>query len=157
MKDKALIKNIVLIILGGILVMGISGGAAYWAATAVIAKAGGGAGAKAADTKKEEKKEAGVFLTLPEITTNLADPSGRRLIRVKIDLELSDEKAKAELEKKQAPMKEVILSVLRSKTVAEINGSEGLEALTKELTRRVAPLVTQGKLMHVYVTDIATQ
>lgn len=156
MKDKAFITKILLIVLGAILVMGISGGAAYWAATAVIAKAGGG---KATEAKKEdkEKKEAGVFLTVPEITTNLADPSGRRLIRVKIDLELSDDKAKAELEKKPAPMKEAILSVLRSKTVGDVNGAEGLEALTKELTKRISLLVTQGKLIQVYVTDMATQ
>lgn len=155
MKDKGLIKNVLIIALGAVLVLGISGGAAYWAAMAVISKAGGlGTGA---ETVKEHKKEPTVFLTVPEVVTNLADPSGRRLIRVKIELELSDEKSKAELEKLSAPMKEAILTVLRSKAVAEVNGAEGVEALTKELLQKISPLIPNGRLIQVYITDIATQ
>lgn len=148
MAKKSLFIKIGLILAGLLLVGGVSAAVSFWA----VGNAGGQAKAKT----KEERK-AGVFAEAGEFATNLADPGARRYIKVKVTLELPDEKAKEEADKRQAVVREVVLSTLRAKTAADVAGEEGMQKLAKDLQGRIAQAVPSAKVGRVYITDMAVQ
>lgn len=151
-KKGALIK-IVGIAAGLLAVIVVAGGAAYWAATTAISSSPSG--------KVEPKSKTTIVDGVPydagEFTTNLADPSGRRLIRIKVEVGLSDEKAKVELEKRKGAMRDAVLGVLRSKTVADISQDKDMQQLRGELQKKIQALVTTGKVVYLFITEIAVQ
>ena len=148
---KRLLGKVLLVLVGLLLVGGIAGGAAYWAATTVVGS--GGAKPKPA----EKSATAGAVFDAGDYTTNLADPSGRRVIRVKVELSLSDQKALAELDKHKGDVRNAILMVLRSKQAEEVQGSQGQVNLGRDIQAKVAPLVTPGKINNVNFLEFVVQ
>lgn len=151
---KGAIGRVLLVLAGLVGIVGVAGGAAYWAATAAIRT---GPGRQPAAAGPKAALQDGVLLDVGEFTTNLADPGGRRLIRLKLEVSLSDEKAKGELEKRKPALRDAVLGVLRSKSVADLNQERGMELLRGELQKKAAALVTQGRVLQVFITDIAVQ
>lgn len=139
---------------GLILVVLVAGGAAYWAATTAISSTPGG---KPATPKDKAGVVDGVPYDAGEFVTNLADPGGRRLIRIKLEVGLSDEQAKAELEKRNGAMRDAVIGVLRSKTVADLNQDKDMAVLRGEIQKKIEPLVTEGKVVYLFITEFAVQ
>lgn len=92
-----------------------------------------------------------------EFLTNLADPSGKRLIQVTVEIEASGDKAVKELQKKAVPVHDAILGVLRSKTAADLQGQEGMAALATDIGKAAEALMTEGKVMKVYFLQFMIQ
>ncbi len=149
---KRLLGKVLLVVVAVLLVGGIAGGAAYWAATTVI----GSGGAKPKQPAEKQAAAGGVF-DAGDYTTNLADPSGRRVIRVKVELSLSDQKALAELDKHKGDVRNAILMVLRSKQAEEVQGSQGQVNLGRDIQAKVAPLITPGKIDNVNFLEFVVQ
>lgn len=98
-------------------------------------------GSQKAEASPASPKNSHVVLQAGEITTNLRDPGGRRYIQVDVEIWLSDKKKAKEAEEKKAALRDAILSVLRSKSFDELSGSGGMEALRREIGRRLEPLL----------------
>lgn len=140
------------IVAGLVVVVLVAGGAAYWAATTAISSNPGGK-----PPPRPQQVVDGVPYDAGEFTTNLADPSGRRLIRIKVEVGLSDEKARAELERRKGAMRDAVLGVLRSKTVADISQDKDMQQLRGELQKKIQALVDSGKVVYLFITEIAVQ
>jgi flagellar FliL protein len=119
------------LLLVGLLVLG--GGGAYVALRFL--------GRPSPEPSSAPKKNGHVVLQAGEITTNLRDPGGRSYIQVDVEIWLSDKKKAKEAEEKKAAVRDVILSVLRSKSFDELSGSGGMEALRKEIGQKLEPLL----------------
>ncbi len=104
-----------------------------------------------------EKRDLGPIYSMDEITTNLADTNQRRLIQVKIELEVSDKKTLTELEELKTPVAHAVLLVLRSKTYDELNGSAGMEMLAKDIKEKINEILTQGEVVNVYFPRLIIQ
>lgn len=117
------------------------------------------------EEKKEEKKsgEKGKddkkpVTTLQNVITNLADPGGRRYIKLSLDFDFKDEDTAREYEAKyQAKVKDAVLTLLWSKTSEELSNVDNMLTFRKEIITRVNQIMGPGKVKEVYITDRVIQ
>jgi flagellar FliL protein len=116
------------------------------------------------EEKKEEKKE-GVkkdekkpVTSIQNIVTNLADPGGKRYVRLSVEFDFKDEHTATEFaEKYQARVKDAILTLLWSKTSEELSNVDGMIAFRTELQNRVNQIMGPGMVKQVFITDRVIQ
>ncbi|QJA05531.1 flagellar basal body protein FliL [Thermosulfurimonas marina] len=145
-------KLLIFLILGLVLVAG-AGVAAYFLLFAK--KAPPPEETKPAVPKEENKP--GPFLQLNPFVVNLADPTGRRYLRVKIALELKDDQALTEANDRIPQINDTIIMVLSSKTVEEVLAPEGKAELRFEIMNKLNQLLGPGKVRGVYFTQFVVQ
>ncbi|KAA0258418.1 flagellar basal body protein FliL [Deferribacter autotrophicus] len=153
-KKKKKSKLFLIIIL--VVVLLIGGGAAYF----FLVK--GKADKNAEETVKEKKQakvDAGIgpLYSLDTFIVNLADPGGTRYLKVTMQLELDNEKLQEEMDKRKPQIRDVILTVLSSKTYAEVSTAQGKLALKQELIRRINLILTSGTIRSIYFTEFVAQ
>mgnify|MGYP001102316160 CR=1 FL=1 len=111
---------------------------------------------------KEEKKGKGKaavkpLLRLDTFIVNLADQDSSRYLRTTIELELMDEVTQQEVEKRIAPVRDAVLSVLPTKRVQDIITAEGKQALKTQLMDAINKVLTKGKVTNLYYTEFVIQ
>lgn len=118
-------------------------------------------GEKQAHASKVEKKDApldvGPTRSLDTFLVNLADPNGKRYLKVKMDLELSEDKMILELDKRLPQLRDTILTTLCSKTYEEIGTLEGKMQLRMEIMARLNQHLKTGKVKNLYFTEFIVQ
>lgn len=88
---------------------------------------------------------------------NLNDPGGKRYLKTKIELEYVDELIGEELRQRLPQLRDVILLLLSSKGLDEIQGVEGKIALRRELIQRINQTLKTGKVRNIYFTQFVIQ
>ncbi len=148
-------KLIIFIVLGVVLLVG-AGAAAYFLLFAKSPPPPEEV-AEAQPQEPEEENKPGPFLQLNPFVVNLADPTGRRYIRVKIALELKDEQTLSEANDRIPQINDTIIMVLSSKTVEEVLAPEGKAELRFEIMNKLNQLLGPGKVRGVYFTQFVVQ
>jgi flagellar FliL protein len=97
------------------------------------------------------------MMSLEPFLVNLADKDARRYLKVKIDLEVADEKAVKELEKSMPRIRDQLIFLLSSKTYQDISSPEGKHQLKKEILARMAALPMGKKISGAYFTEFVAQ
>lgn len=95
--------------------------------------------------------EVGQFLT------NLADEGSRRLLRLNLALDVTDQRTAKELNSKAAMVKTEVLALLRTKRLAEVEGGDGMTQLGAEIVDRVNALLGRTAVLRAYFTDFIIQ
>lgn len=111
---------------------------------------------KASTGKKltpDEVKENTVIMK--DILTNLAEPG--KFIKVSFAFELENKKAKEEFEKLDFKMKAIIIQTLADMTTEQVSGGKGFDTLNSALMNKMNPLLQQGKLNAIFITDKVLQ
>jgi len=107
---------------------------------------------------KKEEKGAKPVTTIQNIVTNLADPGGKRYVRLSVEFDFKDEHVAQEFgEKYQARIKDTILTLLWSKTSEELSSVDGMIAFRTELQSRVNQIMGPGAVKQVFITDRVIQ
>ncbi|SDN47369.1 flagellar FliL protein [Desulfonauticus submarinus] len=116
-------------------------------------------GTKQEEKQEEAKQEEGPteIYTLPSFIVNLADPLGRRYLKLSMDVELKNKKVVEEMEKKLPQIKDAIILLLSSKTFADISTVKGKLELKNEIVSRMTQILGQGKVLRVYFTELVVQ
>ena len=136
----------------------------------VVVLGGGGAGAwffllkgsaepEKVAPKAEQKNVSGggPVVSLEPFIVNLADPKGKRYLKVKLDLELSSNAADKELKTRMGIVRDQFIMALSSKTFQQIQGVPGKNVLRDELTARANAILKTGKVKKVYFTTFIVQ
>lgn len=136
----------------------------------VVILGGGGVGAWFFFLKGEAKPESaksmgkdqpaaltGPIVSLETFIVNLADITGKRYLKVKLEMELSNKAAEKELGKRMAQVRDQIILALSSKTYQQVRGVPGKNVLRDELTARTNSILKLGKVNKVYFTDFVVQ
>ncbi len=97
-----------------------------------------------------------VSMPVGDFTVNLADKGGLHFLRASISVGTSGSQLE-KLRTRESQIRDLIIQVLRSKTKAELENAQGLEALRKELVRKLSGDLGQGKVFTVYFTDFVVQ
>jgi flagellar basal body-associated protein FliL len=111
-----------------------------------------GRGAEATDP------EAGAInYALEPFTTNLADAGGRRILRVSMELRVSGEIEVRDLDLHRTKLRSEILSLLRSRYLADLEGEIGMQRLAADLVTRANAVLGRPVVLRVYFTDFIIQ
>jgi len=94
---------------------------------------------------------------LDKFTVNLLSQNGSRYLVAKIDLEQENEEMTAELDKKVSLIRDIIISILSSKTVEEISTPKGKEKLKEEIINQINKYLEDGEIKRVYFTNFVIQ
>ena len=109
------------------------------------------------EAEKNKKPEILPVFSLKPFVVNLADGKGRRYLKVSMKLELSNDELLDEVEKRQPQIRDVILTLLSSKTSDEVNSMEGKFLLREEIIKRVNTFLITGKITKIYLEEFVVQ
>lgn len=105
----------------------------------------------------EISTEVGIMFPLDLFTVNLLSESGRRYLKVEMNLELEGEELALELETKKPVLRDVIIRILSGKSLEEVSTIKGKETLKEEILVDLNQRVKDGKIKNVYFTDFVVQ
>lgn len=124
---------------------------------ATEAAAAEGEHADSGDSHGESSTEVGIMFPLDLFTVNLLSESGRRYLKVEMNLELEGEELAIELEKKKPVLRDIIIRILSSKSLEEISTAKGKESLKEQIVSELNKRVKDGKIKNVYFVDFVVQ
>ncbi|NLW60523.1 MAG: hypothetical protein GX073_09320 [Firmicutes bacterium] len=88
-----------------------------------------------------------------EILVNLADPLKQKYLRLNFTLVLDTEKTQLEAEKRKAQIRDIVISICRSKTSEELREKEGNSNLRNEIITAINAILPEGKVIDIFFTD----
>ncbi len=97
------------------------------------------------------------IVPLDTFIVNLADPKGKRYLKLKLEVELSTKASEKELKQRMPQIRDQIIMALSSKTYQQIRGVPGKNVLRDELIARTNAILKTGKVNKVYFTDFVVQ
>lgn len=106
---------------------------------------------------KDGKVKTKSLLAMETFVVNLADPGGKRYLRVSIALELDDQDFVEEAKKKTPQMRDRILMILPAKKFKDIRTSSGKGSLRKEMIAQLNPLLDKCKITNLYFQEFVIQ
>lgn len=109
------------------------------------------------EVKKNKEPEVLPVFSLKPFVVNLADSKGRRYLKVTMKLELSSDDLLEEVKKRQPQIRDVILTLLSSKTSDEVESMEGKFLLRQEIIKRVNTFLVTGKITKIYLEEFVVQ
>ncbi|MFD2182155.1 flagellar basal body-associated protein FliL [Rhodoplanes azumiensis] len=149
---KGLPIKLIAIAGGAVLLLGGGGFAAYKMFL------GGGHGEQAAKPAAAVAKPA-VFFDVPDVLVNLSSANNERTqyLKVKVVLELPDDKLKEQLAPLMPRLLDMFQTYLRELRPTDLDGSAGLYRLKEELTRRVNASIAPNRVNAVLFKEIVVQ
>lgn len=127
------------------------------------ANAGHGAAAEAVQEEEssEESAEAGTMaeriFTIENIIVNPAGTQGRSLMQTSIGFELGTKEQAEELKKQDVMLKDVVISVLSSKTVPQLSNVTFKDSLKSEITKSISKKMPKMKVKNIYFSEYIIQ
>lgn len=146
-----------LIIIGAVVTLLLLGGAG--AGLYFTGMIGGHKEAEAGKEDEAKKKDrVAVFYDLGDMIVNLSTDGKRpSMLKIKVSLELGDDKDKAALDKVKPRVLDNFQGYMRELRVEDLKGSAGLYRLREELLLRVAEAVHPAKVYDVLITEMLVQ
>ncbi|MBI9081669.1 MAG: flagellar basal body-associated FliL family protein [Pseudodesulfovibrio sp.] len=99
----------------------------------------------------------GMLVPLPVFLVNLADPLGRRYLKLGIEVEVRDVPAQEALVKYEAKIKDTLLLLLSSKTYDGLASIKAKVELKQEIADRLNQIIGKGSVLRVYITEMVVQ
>jgi len=107
--------------------------------------------------KVSDMSEIGPIYPLDPFVVNLVSANANRYLKCKIDLELDSPELQQEVDKKLPAIRDLIIQILSSKSVEEIQTAKGKDKLKEEIKRKINSILTTGEIKHVYFTEFVIQ
>lgn len=138
---------------------------------AVVAAAGGAAflaglvphtGGPAAEPEAQPAPaapglQAGAMRQLDPFLANLADEGGTRYLKMSLQVEFVGAEPPAHFDLRMAHVRDAVLTLVTSKTFADIRTSEGKERLREDLIDRMNHVLRADAVKSVYFTEFIVQ
>ncbi|MBQ3059274.1 MAG: flagellar basal body-associated FliL family protein [Desulfovibrio sp.] len=178
-KKKSKVKRLVIIL--AILLLTLGGVGAYWwlylrtpatgnmpppakaetsAQTAPAAQAPLADGAPASSTRIERQSDlprsSGLVLPLPMITVNLADPGGRRYLKLGMEVEANAD-ISTEIKVQEARIRDAVIMLLAGKSYGDIATPDGKVMLKAEVAARLNQILGAQRVIRIYFTDFVVE
>jgi flagellar FliL protein len=96
-------------------------------------------------------------LDLQPFIVNLADPGGRRYLKVSLQLAFDDSSLADEIKRRLAEFQDAIIVLLRSKRYQDISTSAGMIKLRNELIQAINKRLPGPKVFTIHFTEFVVQ
>jgi flagellar FliL protein len=159
-KGRSKLK-LMLLLLTGLLLLAALGGLGYWGYQQYLAPE-----KDTQQTAQEGTQEQGQgkadsssteLVSLPSMLVNLADPMGKRFIKVSIDLEVEGKKTKKRIKDNMSRIKDALILLLSSKSFSDISSMEDKLALKTEIVKRINQILDSSPVHDLYFTQFVVQ
>ena len=147
-------NKVMMIIIIALLVIIIAAGTSFTVMKFIIPGSGSG-GSNGGDDKKTEKS-IGPTYELGNFTVNLANSGGYKFVKASITAEISDKKVIEELDKRKPQIRDIIICILRSQDIQDIENPEG-NKLKELIQERINNIIDNGKITSVWFTQFVVQ
>jgi flagellar basal body-associated protein FliL len=104
-----------------------------------------------------EAPAGGPLLALESMVTNMSEPDTDRYLKVSMQLRLTSEPARAEVEAHLVPVRNQILLYLSSLTVADTSGGDNKRDIQKRVKRIANEAMPSSRITAVYFTEFVIQ
>jgi flagellar protein FliL len=141
---SGMIKIIILLVLVGLL-----GGGGYFAWAKFLKKE--------SEPVKTVEVQHPISFELGNFLVNLADPGGKRYLKIALQLELSGQRAGDEINRRNVEVRDMMLMILSSKEYEQIGSMNGKLSLKKEIITRMNKMLQDGQIKEVYFTEFLVQ
>ena len=131
-------------------------GGAGGAGAAGGAGGAGGAGDARIERQSDLPRNGGQVLPLPAITVNISDPSGRRYLKLGMEVEVNSD-VSAALQANSAKIRDAIIMLLAGKTFGDISSPDGKVLLKAEVASRLNQILGAQRIIRVYFTDFVVE
>jgi flagellar FliL protein len=157
-KKKRSKLKLALVVLPVLVLLGVGG---YFAYTMVL---GGSSGP---DQKAENGKEGPeanatrqaetAMVEMPTLLVNLADPLGKRYLKMTASLEVNSQEAADRISSKMPKIKDSMIMLLSSKTYEQLSSMENKILLKKGIVKRLNQILGTAVVRRVYFTEFIIQ
>jgi len=117
------------------------------------------AAAPAAHPVEHEKKEAGggPTIRLADFVVRLRNTDAERFARISFEIEVSDEKDKEAMTRRQPQVRDSFIAYLSDRSAEELRGSEGLARAKGDLLGRARETAPDAHIANLYIIDFVVQ
>ena len=168
-KKGGKVKKIIIFVALLLIILSAGAGGAYWWLYLRVPPApGSGPAASSAQSEsavphgKESSarvervsalpRTAGKVLPLPQFVVNLADPAGKRILKLGMEVEANADITK-ELQANDARIRDAVITLLAGKSFAEVQSPEGKVLLRAEVAARLNQILGAPRIVRVYFTE----
>lgn len=116
----------------------------------------GGAGDGRIERQGDLPRSGGQVLPLPPITVNISDPTGRRYLKLGMEVEVNADVAAA-LQANNPRIRDAIIMLLACKTFNDISTPDGKVLLKAEVAARLNQILGAQRVIRVYFTDFVVE
>ena len=131
-------------------------GGASGAGAAGGAGGAGGAGDARIERQSDLPRSSGQVLPLPPITVNISDPSGRRYLKLGMEVEVNAD-VSAALQANSPRIRDAIIMLLAGKTFNDISSPDGKVLLKAEVAARLNQILGAQRVIRVYFTEFVVE
>ena len=137
---------------------GANGGASAHGGAGAVGGAPGasGAGDGRIERQGDLPRSGGQVLPLPAITVNISDPSGRRYLKLGMEVEVNADVGAA-LQANSPRIRDAIIMLLAGKTFNDISTPDGKVLLKAEVAARLNQILGAQRVIRVYFTDFVVE
>jgi flagellar protein FliL len=159
-KGSPIIKIVILVV-----ILAVLGGGGFFGYLKFFKKAqpeeDGGAQAHASAPAQAHgasgKPEKQVIFDWEPLLVNLADPGGKRYLKLGMKMELNNDPVLEEVKNRGFQLKDSMIMVLSSKEFDDIATPSGKQALKQEIMVQVNKIIKLGQVKEIYFTDFIVQ
>jgi flagellar FliL protein len=169
-KKKSKLKKIVIFLVILLIISSAGAGGAYWwlylrvppppgseaAAPAARSESAAQQGGKESSPRVERVSElprsTGKVVPLPQFLVNLADPAGKRMLKLGMEVEANADITK-EIQANDAKIRDAVITLLAGKSFAEVQSPEGKVLLRAEVAARLNQILGAPRIVRVYFTE----
>lgn len=149
-------SKLMLFILLGLVVL-LLGGGGFYAYTMFLAPKAPVEDPMAGVKPELLTETVGEMFALEPFSVNLADPQGRRYLRLAISLELESIEANDRATKLVPKLRDMVIVLLTSLTFEEVMTPEGKVQIRDELLERFNQILRPDRVRNIYFTDFVVQ
>jgi flagellar FliL protein len=103
-----------------------------------------------------DKSEALIY-AIKDIVVNPAGTGGSRFLSVSLGFEMESSEFLAEFQTREAIVRDALITILSSKTVAQLTDAKQKEIARYQIKKRVSKLLNSEEIIGVYFTDFVLQ
>ncbi|GAB6060760.1 flagellar basal body-associated FliL family protein [Desulfonatronum parangueonense] len=97
------------------------------------------------------------IVSLQPFIVNLADPLGRRFLRMSLSVEVLNNSVVSDLQRADSRVRDAIILLLSGKTFSDLASMEGKIILKNEIMDRLNQILGSGRVTNVYLTEFVIQ
>ena len=109
------------------------------------------------EDKATGKQLMGEIFSLDTFVVNIGDGDRDRYLKLKVELELSKDLVSDELQQRLPQIRDLMISLLGSKSFDDVRSIEGKNLLREEMLQRINALLLTGTARSIFFTEFVVQ